>query len=50
MVLDLVFGCLHDDGPHRVEPGAPGTSGDLMELAGLELTHAGAVEFRQTRQ
>ena len=46
-VLDRVLGRLHDDVAGRVEPGAAGAPGDLVELARLEQPVPGAVELRQ---
>ena len=47
-VLDVVLGCLCDDVADGVEACAPGTAGDLVELAGAQTTHACAVVFAQT--
>ncbi len=49
-VLDLVFGCLHDDTSHGVVAGAPGPPRDLVELTCLELPRAGAVVLGQPRE
>ena len=49
-VFDLVFGRLGDDQSLRVEAHAAGAAGDLMELAGAQATHLGAVELRQRGQ
>ena len=46
-VLDDVLGCLDDDVAAGVEAGAPGPSGDLVELARGEVALLGAVELHQ---
>ena len=46
-VLDDVLGGLDGDVAAGVEAGAPGPSGDLVELAGGEVTLLGAVELHQ---
>ena len=49
-VLALVLGSLDDDGAGGVEAGAPGTPGDLVELARVQLPHPGAVELGEGGQ
>ena len=44
-----VLGRLHDDVAGRVEPGAPGAAGDLVELARLQQPVLRAVVLRQAR-
>ncbi len=45
LVLDHVIGRLHDDVAARVEAGAPGAAGDLVELARLQQPVAGPSYF-----
>ena len=49
-VLDLVLGRLSDDGACRVEARATGAPGDLVELAGGQLPHPGAVVLGERRE
>src|SRR5690625_2909373 len=45
VVLDLVLGCFDHDRADRVEAGAPGAPGDLLELAYVEAPLAYTVEL-----
>ncbi len=45
LVFDLEFRCLGDDQPLGVESHAAGSPCDLMEFAGAQSAHLGAVEF-----
>ena len=45
VVLNFVVGCLNHYGAYCVVPGAPSSSGYLVEFAGLEHALLGAVEF-----